>query len=88
MSSDKGGYVSIDKLTIRLPSGWQGDPVYLARQIAEQIQAQASDMQNSNRLSLSLHGEYAGVSTRVTQQFSKQLSKQLTGNGRIGGKND
>ncbi|MBE9559852.1 MAG: hypothetical protein IMF15_03640 [Proteobacteria bacterium] len=67
--------VTIDNLTIRLSAGWQGDPVYLARKISEQIQQQAQDLHSSNQLSLSLQGHFSGNPLRVTSQLSDKLSK-------------
>ncbi len=81
--------VIIDNLTIRLPAGWQGDPVYLARKISEQIQQQTADMQSTKSMSLTLQGHYAGSSGRVAEQFSNELfaqqSRQMKADKRNGG---
>ena len=87
MSKQGTGNVNIDKLTIRLPAGWQGDPVYLARKISEQIQQQAADMQSTKSMTLSLQGHYSGVANRATEQFSSQLSKQLSQQLKVGKSN-
>jgi hypothetical protein len=70
--------VIIENLTIRLPNGWQGDPVLLVREISEQIQSQAHELKNTEQISLSLQGTYAGVANRVTEQLSKKLSVEFT----------
>lgn len=78
MSNRDTTNVNIDSLTIRLPAGWQGDPVYLARKISEQIQQQAADMQSIKSMSLTMQGHFAGTANRVTEQFASQLSTQLS----------
>ena len=72
--------INIDNITIRLAAGWQGDPVFLARKISEQIQLQAQDLNSSNQLSLSLRGHFGGNPHRVASQLSDQLSEKLTKN--------
>lgn len=69
--------INIDNITIRLTSGWQGDPVFLARKISEQIQLQAQSLHSSNQLNLSLRGHFSGNPYRVTSQLSDQLSEKL-----------
>ncbi len=72
--------IIIDSLTIRLPSGWQGDPGYLSRQISEQIQSQAVQLSSCQQMSISLKGCFAGNPQRAARSFSEQLSAQLTKN--------
>lgn len=84
--------IIIDSLTIRLPSGWQGDPVYLARKLSEQIQSQAMQLSSCQQMSVSLRGPFAGNSWRASGDFSGQLATQLekkknSGPGR-GGEHD
>lgn len=66
--------VIIDKLNIRLPQGWQGNPVLLARQVAEQLQQQAADLQSTEQLNLSLQGSFAGSAKRVAEQLGGELA--------------
>ena len=73
--------VIIDKINIRYPNGWQGDPAHLARQLAEQIQQQAADLQSTQRLDFSLRAPYAGAG----KQAAEQLGRQLTAQGKASG---
>ncbi|MEN8177713.1 MAG: hypothetical protein ABFS39_03755 [Pseudomonadota bacterium] len=68
--------ISIDKLNIRLPNGWRGDPTLLARQVAEQIQRQAADLHSAKQLDLSLQGHFAGDARQVAEQVGGKLSAQ------------
>ena len=68
--------VSIDKINIRLPNGWQGDPTLLARQVAEQIQQQAANLHSTKQLDLTLRGPFAGNASQVVEQLSGQLTAQ------------
>jgi hypothetical protein len=72
--------INIDNITIRLTSGWQGDPAFLARKISETIQLQAQDLYSSNQLDLSLRGHFAGNPQRVASQVSDHLSEKLAKN--------
>lgn len=65
--------VIIDKLNIHVPNGWQGDAVYLARKISEQIQRQSADLTSQKQINLSLQGNYSGVASRVSRQLSDRL---------------
>ncbi len=69
--------VIIDKINIRLPNGWQGDPNILARRLAEQIQQQAAELQSANS-SISACGDtYAEAGKQVAEQLgSEQLTTQ------------
>lgn len=66
--------IIIDNLNIKLPNGWSGDPVYLARKVTEQIQRQANELQSTNNLSLSIKGSYAGNTHHVTSQLKDKLN--------------
>ncbi len=66
--------VNIDKLNIRLPRGWRGDPSQLARQIAGQLQKQAADLGDSERIDLNLSGNYFGAGRTVAEQLGMQLA--------------
>lgn len=68
--------VNIDNINIHIASGWNGDPVFLARKIAAQIQQQAQDLHSSNQLNISCRGHFAGNSQRVSSQLSEQLIRQ------------
>jgi len=63
----------IDGLTIRLPNGWQGDPTLLARQVAEEIQRQAGNMQAAEQIDIHLQGTFGGSATQLAEQFGKRL---------------
>lgn len=76
--------IIIDSLTIRLPSGWQGDPAYLSRQISEQIQSHAMQLSSCQQMSVSLKGPFAGDPQRAAREFSGQLSAQLANNKNSG----
>jgi len=65
--------VIIDRLNIRLPGGWRGDPTLLARRIAEQLQRQAAGLQSTERLDIALSGRYAGQGRNVAGQLSERL---------------
>jgi len=71
--------VIIDSINIRLSSGWQGDPTHLARQLAEQIQQQAAELQSGERLNLDLRGHFAGAGKRAAEQLGGELKKYLQG---------
>jgi hypothetical protein len=66
--------ITIDKLNIRLPRGWRGDPNLLAMQIAEQIQRQAAGLVSTQRLDFELRGSFAGDARQVTERLGEQLS--------------
>ena len=70
--------VVFDKVNIRLPRGWQGDPVHLARQVAEQFQHRAADLHGAKQINLSLQGHFAGAGKRVAEQVGAQLSSDST----------
>ncbi|WP_198264478.1 hypothetical protein [sulfur-oxidizing endosymbiont of Gigantopelta aegis] len=79
MSQHKTAQVFIDNVTIRVPSGWQGDPNLLARKIAEQIQAQSTEIQSVKQLSLTLQGHFMVQDINaISEQLSKKLSEQLS----------
>ena len=63
----------IDKVNLRLPKGWRGDPTRLARQIAEQLQQQASQLHSAKSLDLQLRGPFAGVERRVASALENRL---------------
>ena len=65
--------ILIDQLNIRLPNGWQGDPVYLARKVAEQLQQQAQHLQSTKQLSFELHGAFAGSARAAGNQLASRL---------------
>ncbi len=69
--------VDIERLTIRLPQGWQGDPVLLARQLAEQLQRQAADLGSARELNLALKGPFAGVAGRAAERLGPALAAQI-----------
>ena len=79
--------VLIDQLTLRLPNGWQGDPVYLARKIAEQLQLQAEQLQPAKQLSFELHGGFAGNARAASNQLSSHLLSLQSANA-IRGQSD
>lgn len=66
--------IIINSINISVSNGWQGDPVYLARKISEQIQSQAKALHTSKEMSISLSGNYYGIASRVTNQFSEKLN--------------
>lgn len=81
--------VNIDSVNIHLSSGWQGDPVYLARKVSEQIQLQSTQLSSCKELRLTTQGNFGGVANRVNSQLSDRLSEAavmpknlLTGGGR------
>lgn len=77
--------LKVDKLNIRLPAGWQGDASSLARQIAEQVQRQAADLNSTERIDLTLRGPYAGNARAVATQVAEQLAAySRDGKGRRG----
>lgn len=63
----------IDGLTIRLPNGWQGDPTLLARQVADEIQRQAGNVQAAEQIDIHLQGTFAGSARQLAEQFGKQV---------------
>ena len=69
--------VDIERLTIRLPQGWQGDPVQLARQLAEQLQRQAADLGSARQIDLALRGPFSGVSRRAAERLGPALKAQI-----------
>jgi hypothetical protein len=69
--------VDIERLTIRLPQGWQGDPIQLARQLAEQLQHQAADLATARELNLALRGPFAGVAGRAAERLGPALTAQI-----------
>jgi len=83
MSNNKTADIIIDNLSIRLPAGWQGDTVYLARTIAEQIQQQAGELQSTKQMTIKLNGcNNAMPAGRIAEQFTAQLLKQNNKGGR------
>jgi hypothetical protein len=68
--------VDIERLTIRLPRGWQGDPVQLARRLAEQLQRQSADLGSARQLDLALRGPFAGVAGRAAERLGPALAAQ------------
>ncbi|MDJ0807044.1 MAG: hypothetical protein QNJ78_09445 [Gammaproteobacteria bacterium] len=71
----------IDKLNLRLPKGWRGDPTLLARQVAEQLQRQAGQLHNTERLDLNLRGHFAGDARRVAGQLGDRLQSMTRAGG-------
>ncbi len=69
--------INIDSLTIRLASGWHGDPTYLAKKIADQIQGQADQLTRCKQMSFSLQGPFASQAGKVADKFSQQLASEL-----------
>jgi hypothetical protein len=67
--------VNIDSVNIHLSSGWQGDPVYLARKVSEQIQLQSAQLNSCKELRLNTQGNFGGVANRVKSQLSKKLNE-------------
>lgn len=65
--------ILINKLNIHLLNGWQGDPVYLARKISEQIQRHTFELKSKKQINVSLQGDFSGVANRVNQQLSGRL---------------
>jgi hypothetical protein len=65
--------VIIDRINLRLPRGWHGDPTRLARQVAEQLQRQAAQLHSSKQLDLQLRGPFAGVERQVASALEKRL---------------
>ena len=65
--------LNIDKMTIHLASGWQGDPVFLARKISEQIQLQANELHSTKQISLSIQGSFNNNPKQLAAQFNRQL---------------
>ncbi len=65
--------LNIDKLTIQLAAGWQGDPVFLARKISEQIQLQANQLHTEKQISISLQGQFNNNPKQLVEQFNRQL---------------
>lgn len=65
--------VKIDKMTIRLTNGWQGDPVHLARKISEQVQKQASGLTAAPSIDLTLKGHFSGDARRAGRKMSERL---------------
>ena len=68
--------VVIDEVNIRLPAGWQADPVYLARKICEQIQVHASGLHSHGllgQINLVVKGEFNGNATLAAQKVSQRL---------------
>ncbi|MBC8211737.1 MAG: hypothetical protein H8E21_11805 [Gammaproteobacteria bacterium] len=79
--------VLIDQLTIRLPNGWQGDPVYLARKVSEQLQQQVQQLQPAKQLSFELRGTFGGNARAVSNQLGSRLLS-LQPNRAIRGQSD
>ena len=67
--------VTIDNITIRLPSGWHGDRVHLARRVAEQLQHEAADLSNVNEFSLRISGHFGASANRVAEQVLRKLQQ-------------
>ncbi|MFT6925776.1 MAG: hypothetical protein ACJAZP_001365 [Psychromonas sp.] len=67
--------VNIDSLNIHLSSGWQGDPVYLARKVSEQIQLHSAQLSSSQEIRIKAQGHFSGVAARVNQQLSERLNE-------------
>ncbi len=61
-------------MTLHLNKGWQGDPVYLARKIAEQVQAHASGLTSTENLDVKVQGNFSGNAARAGQELSKRLA--------------
>jgi hypothetical protein len=74
--------VIIDNMTIRLPNGWNGDPVHLARAIATQLQQQAGELASAESLSLKVQSHYGGSHNRVAEQISRELVSAIWKQGR------
>lgn len=74
--------VIIDKMTIRLPSGWNGDTVHLAREIAEQMQHQAMDLLSTKEISITVKGHFGGAATRVADSMAPELKAGIERNRR------
>jgi hypothetical protein len=66
--------VIIDRIDLRLPKSWPGDPTRLARRIAEQLQQQAADLHSGKQLDLQLRGPFAGSDQRLAQALQQQLN--------------
>ncbi len=64
----------IETLTIRLPNGWSGDRIHLAREIARQLQQQACDLAPSKQLNLDVRGYFGGATNRVNDVLIDQIS--------------
>lgn len=65
--------LNIDNLTIHMAAGWQGDPVFLARKISEQIQLQAKELNSAKQISISLQGQFNSNPKQLAEQFKRQL---------------
>lgn len=65
--------VIINQMTLRLSKGWQGDPVYLARKIAEQVQAHASGLTSTENMDVKVQGSFSGNAARAGQELSRRL---------------
>jgi len=66
--------VIIETLTIRLPNGWNGDRVHLARGIAQQLQQQATDLSSSKQLNFDARGHFGGATNRVNNALADQIT--------------
>ena len=77
--------VIIDNLTIRLPHGWNGDRVHLARRIAEQIQQQAADLESAKAVTIKVSSHYGGSVNRVAGQIARELSPGVAVSSKKGG---
>lgn len=79
--------INIDKLTLRLPKGWQGDPVMLARAVADHLQNHTQHLSSHQSLNLSVKGQFNGQFNQVKSQLDQQLpgihspKKQWQNNG-------
>ena len=75
--------ITIDNLTLRVPQNWQGDPVMLARQVANALQNHAQRLQTQGQLKLSLksldNGQLVDISGQIGQQLQASNTTDLGG---------
>jgi hypothetical protein len=74
--------VIIDNMTIRLPNGWSGDAVHLARRIAEQLQQQASELSSTKEISITVKEHFGGSANSVVDRIAPELKAGIERNRR------
>ncbi|MCB1859706.1 MAG: hypothetical protein KDI63_15640 [Gammaproteobacteria bacterium] len=68
--------ITIDRVLLRMPNGWQGDATQLARAVAQQLQVQAHLLTDAKEIKWGLQGHFAGDCRRVTAQLATRLGNR------------
>ncbi len=66
--------IDIDRLTLRLPKGWQGDPVMLARAVANHLQNHPQHLSSQASVDLSIKGQFNGQFNQLKHSLNQKLN--------------